>query len=214
MDGGGALQQGIRRDGPERIRRTASAAADASGGGTRESTAVKPGESAALFHSVPRAAQDGPGRPVDKSASAPPPPPAAPKPEPPAVPREPAPDPRAADAAAVRETLRRYSQAYQSLDAAAVGRMMPSLTDDQLRDLGRDLSSYRRYTVEIKEERIEVNGPTATVTCQVVRSFETKNGVAGSNTVPSHLSSPPERAGMDDRPAGVALTRLRTRSRR
>jgi hypothetical protein len=61
--------------------------------------------------------------------------------------------------------------------------MMPSLTPDQLRDLARDLSSYRRYSVEIRNERIEVDGPTARVTCEVVRSFETKTGVAGSKTV-------------------------------
>ena len=101
------------------------------------------------------------------------------------APRDPAPDPRAADLSAIRETLRRYTQAYQSLDGAAVGRMMPSLTAEQLRDLDRDFSNYRSYTVEIRDERIDVDGPTATVTCQVVRSFETKNGVAGSNTVQS-----------------------------
>jgi eukaryotic-like serine/threonine-protein kinase len=123
--------------------------------------------------------------PEDKAASAPPPPLTAPKPEPPPVARDPAPDPRAADLSAIRETLRRYAQAYQSLDGAAVGKVMPSLTAAQLRDLGRDFSNYRSYTVEIRDERIEVDGPTARVTCQVVRSFETKNGVAGSNTVHS-----------------------------
>jgi serine/threonine-protein kinase len=114
-----------------------------------------------------------------------PPPPAAPKPAPATVPREPPPDPRAADLSAIRETLRRYTQAYQALDAAAVGRMMPSLTPDQLRDLARDFSNTRRYTVEIRDERIEVEARTARVTCQVVRSFEPKNGVTESNTVQS-----------------------------
>lgn len=123
--------------------------------------------------------------PVDKPVSVPPPPSTAPKPEPPPVPRDPAPDPRAADLSAIRETLRRYTQAYQGLDGAAVGKVMPSLTAQQLRDLDRDFSNYRRYTVEIRDERIDLDGPTATVTCQVVRSFETKNGVAGSNTVQS-----------------------------
>jgi serine/threonine protein kinase len=114
-----------------------------------------------------------------------PPAPVAPKPAPATVPREPPPDPRAADLSAIRETLRRYTQAYQALDAAAVGRMMPSLTPDQLRDLARDFSNTRRYTVEIRDERIEVEARTARVTCQVVRSFEPKNGVAESNTVQS-----------------------------
>jgi serine/threonine-protein kinase len=116
--------------------------------------------------------------PVDKP-SAPPPPPPAPKDELPSVPRDAAVDPGAADLSAIRETLRRYTQAYQSLDGAAVGRMMPSLTAEQRRDLDRDLSNYRSYTVDIRDQSIRVDGQTAAVTCQVVRSFETKTGVKG-----------------------------------
>jgi serine/threonine protein kinase len=122
---------------------------------------------------------------ADKPAGAPPPPPAAPKPEPPPARPDRAADLRAADLSAIRDTLRRYTQAYQSLDEEAVGRLMPSLTAGQLRDLDRDFSNYRRYTVEIRDERIDVDGATAKVTCQVARSFETKNGVAGSHSVPS-----------------------------
>ena len=144
----------------------------------------KPGSQPVLTSPSPELPQTVPA-PVDKPAGAPLPPLTAPKPEPPPVPRESAPDPRAADLSAIRETLRRYAQAYQSLDGAAVGRMMPSLTPEHLRDLARDFSNYRRYTVEIRDERIDVDGPAARVTCQVVRSFETKNGVAGRNTVHS-----------------------------
>ncbi|HUE84785.1 MAG TPA: serine/threonine-protein kinase [Vicinamibacterales bacterium] len=127
--------------------------------------------------------------PVEKTVPAPPPaapkpaPPAATKPEAPVTSRPPAPDPAAAHLSAIRETLRSYSQAYQSLDSAAVGKVMPSLTADQLRSLDRDFANYQSYTVDIRDERIVVEGPTATVTCQVVRSFETRNGVSGSNTV-------------------------------
>jgi len=160
-------------------------AATPAAGERAESPTVKPGNQPVSSTPSPEQLRTLPGRPVDKRASALPPPPAPPKPEAVTAPRDPAPDPRAADVAAVRETLRRYTQAYQSLDAAAVGRMMPALTADQLRDLDRDLSSYRRYTVEIKDERIDVDEQTATVTCQVVRSFETRNGVEGSNTVPT-----------------------------
>ena len=134
-----------------------------------------------------------PAKPVNqpgigsKPSSGPPALPTTPKPEPPPVPRDPAreapPDPRAADLSAIRETLRRYTQAYQSLDGAAVGRIMPSLTAEQLRGLDRDFANYRRYTVEIRNERIDVDGPSATVRCDVERSFETKTGVEGSNTV-------------------------------
>jgi serine/threonine protein kinase len=118
--------------------------------------------------------------PLDKP-SVPPPPPAVTA-EPPAASRDPAPDPHAADLSAIRDTLRRYAQAYQSLDDAAVGRIMPSLTAAQLGQIDRDFSNYRRYTVDIKDESIKVDGATATVTCQVTRSFETKNGVTSSDT--------------------------------
>ena len=62
---------------------------------------------------------------------------------------------------------------------------MPSLSADQLRNLQRDFSNYRSYTVEIQDERIELNGATAVVICKVVRAFQTKNGVNGTNTVGS-----------------------------
>jgi hypothetical protein len=152
-------------------------------GDRTESTAVKAENQPVSAPPSPEPLTMVPGQPVVKPPSAPGPTPPAPRPEAATAPRDP--DPRAADVGAVRETLRRYTQAYQGLDAAAVGLVMPSLTAGQLRDLGRDLSSYRRYTVEIRQERIDVDGETATVTCQVVRSFETKTGVAGSNTVPT-----------------------------
>jgi len=160
---------------PEGTRQNASAAPPPSS---------RPGSQPGLTPPPPESVKPVPA-PVDKPAIAAPPPPPSPTPEPPPVPRDPAPDPRAADLSAIRETLRRYTQAYQSLDGAAVGKMMPSLTAEQLRGLDRDFSNYRSYTVAIRDERIAVDGPTATVTCQVVRSFETKNGVAGSNTVQS-----------------------------
>jgi hypothetical protein len=39
--------------------------------------------------------------------------------------------------------------------------------------------------VEIADERIAVDGSTATVTCRVVRSFVSRTGTDGGNTVPS-----------------------------
>jgi hypothetical protein len=81
---------------------------------------------------------------------------------------------------------------------------MPTLNAGQLRDLQRDFSSYRRYNVEIRGERIEVDGATATVACQVVREFQTRSGVDGSNTLSTvfHL----RRAGM-----GWTIERLESR---
>ena len=116
--------------------------------------------------------------PVEK---APPPPP--PSKVEPSVPGRDAKDTTAVDVASVREVLRQYVRTYQALDTAAVGAVMPSLSADQLRNLERDFSSYRSYSVVIKDESIAIDGNSARVTCQVVRSFETKSGVSGSNTL-------------------------------
>jgi hypothetical protein len=99
--------------------------------------------------------------------------------------REPPPDPNAAEMRAIRDTLRRYTEAYQSLRSEAVRQVMPSLTQEQLRGLERDLSNYRSYTVEIRNERIALDGTAATVACEVVRSFETKNGISQTHAVES-----------------------------
>jgi hypothetical protein len=131
----------------------------------------------------PRNTQSPSTLPLKPSPAAPLPAPQTP--ELPRTQRDPAPDPVAAQIEAVRDTLRRYTQAYQSLNSAAVGAVMPGLTSEQLRNLDRDFSNYRSYTVDIRDARIAVAGETATVACQVVRSFETKNGVAGNHTVPT-----------------------------
>ena len=93
------------------------------------------------------------------------------------------PDARTVDTAAVRETLRRYAEAYQSREIAAISEVLPSLSSQQLRSLERDLSNYRSYSVEINRPRFAVEGSTATVTCDVTRSFVTRSGIAGGNTV-------------------------------
>jgi len=92
-------------------------------------------------------------------------------------------DPQSADVAAIRDTLHRYAEAYASRSSAAVGKVIPSLGAPQLRALDRDFSNLRAYGVTISNERIVVDGATATVTCQVVRSFTTTTGGAGGNTV-------------------------------
>ena len=116
--------------------------------------------------------------PVEKPPAAPP----ATKVEPSGPARD-AKDATAVELASVRDMLRQYVQAYEALDTAAVAAVMPSLSADQLRNLGRDFASYRRYSVVIKDESIAIDGGTARVACQVVRSFETKSGVSGSNTL-------------------------------
>ena len=110
---------------------------------------------------------------------APPPPPQQTKPAAPAV------DARGADVAAVRDLLRRYLEAYRARDIGAVAKVMPSLTQQQLSALERDFSNFRSYHVEIADERIAVDGATATVTCLVVRSFVSRTGADGGNKVPT-----------------------------
>jgi eukaryotic-like serine/threonine-protein kinase len=111
-------------------------------------------------------------------------PPPTPPPQP-AKPAAPAVDARGADMVAVRELLRRYVEAYRARDISAVARVMPSLTEQQLRSLERDFSNFRSYHVEIADERIAIDGATATVTCRVVRSFVSRTGANGGNTVAS-----------------------------
>ena len=172
--------------------------ANASDAPTRPGTDEPTRPSAAPVDPPPPPPPPEPIKPAPLPAEKAPPPTSPPPPakaEPTATPRESGADAAAMELAGVRQTLQRYVQAYQALDTAAVGRVMPLLSADQLRSLGRDFSSYRSYSVAIKDESIAVDGATARVTCQVVRSFETKNGVAGSNTVRTvfHL----RRAGSD-----------------
>jgi serine/threonine-protein kinase len=111
---------------------------------------------------------------------------AVPGPPPPAAkPAAPVVDPPGADLAAIRELLRHYAEAYAARDVNAVAKVMPKLTPQQLRTLERDFSNFRSYRVEIADERIAVDGATATVTCHVRRSFVSRTGTDGGNTVPS-----------------------------
>ena len=109
----------------------------------------------------------------------PPPPPQQTRPAAPAV------DARGVEMAAIRELLRRYVEAYRARDIGAVAKVMPWLTKQQLSALERDFSNFRSYHVEIADERIVIDGAAATVTCRVVRSFASRTGADGGNTVPS-----------------------------
>jgi serine/threonine-protein kinase len=106
-------------------------------------------------------------------------------PPPTAKPAAPAVDPRAADLAAIRELLRHYVEAYAARDVNAVAKVMPFLTQQDLRQLERDFSNYRSYRVEIADERIAVDGATATVRCRVARSFVSRTGTERGHTVQS-----------------------------
>ena len=86
-------------------------------------------------------------------------------------------------AAAIQDTLRRYADAYRNRDVAAVRKVLPTLSAQQLRGLDKDFSDYRSYHVEIANPLIAIDHETAVATGQVTRSFVTRNGVAGGHTV-------------------------------
>jgi hypothetical protein len=131
--------------------------------------------------------------PPERQPSPPPAPLGSDKPPQPSLPAKPEPatpspadiarDARTSDIGAIQDMLRRYAEAYRNRDIAAVKKVLPSLSDQQLRSLERDFASYRSYTVEIDDPRISIDRDTATASCQVTRSFVTRNGVAGGHTV-------------------------------
>jgi serine/threonine protein kinase len=143
----------------------------------------------------PVAKRDISSAPADRPAPPAPPsagPPTSDKPAPVALPATLVPsapvsadgrDSRASDVAAIQETLRRYADAYGSRDVAAVKKVLPSLSVQQLRGLEKDFSDYRSYSVEIAEPHISVDRETAVATSQVTRSFVTRSGVAGGHTM-------------------------------
>jgi serine/threonine protein kinase len=92
-------------------------------------------------------------------------------------------DSRTSDVAAIQDALNRYADAYRNRDVAAVRKVLPSLSPQQLRGLDKDFSEYRSYRVEIGEPRISIDHDTAIATCQVTRSFVTRSGVGGGHTL-------------------------------
>jgi len=143
----------------------------------------------------PLTPRDAPPPPVPERpppAPAPTAAPAADKPAPPAAAATPPPasapvdvprDTRTTDLMAIHDTLDRYADAYRNRDVAAIRKVLPSLSAQQLRSLEKDLSDYRSYSVEIADPRISLDRDTAAASGQVTRSFVTKAGVAGGHTV-------------------------------
>jgi serine/threonine protein kinase len=172
---------------------------DRASGATAER--IAPAVAATAPAPSPQTVPSVPKRDTPPAASDQQPPPAAPSHVPPisdkppvtALPATPVPstpagvdvarDARAADIAAIQETLRRYADAYRNRDVTAVRRVLPSLSVQQVRGLEKDFSDYRSYTVEIADPQITLDHETAVAIGQVTRSFVTKNGVAGGHTV-------------------------------
>ena len=77
----------------------------------------------------------------------------------------------------MREALRQYEAAYESLDPAAVKRIVPAL---DVRELARTFDNYRAYNIEIAISNIVFEGSGARVVCVVKRTFTPKAGRGAS----------------------------------
>ncbi len=83
--------------------------------------------------------------------------------------------------AGVRDTLKRYSAALESLDAAAVKKVQPSVPADNLAKAFKDM---RELKVAIDAVRVlSVDGTTARVSCRVTQTLTPKVGSKQTTTV-------------------------------
>jgi len=81
---------------------------------------------------------------------------------------------QAAAEAGVRDALQRYSAALQSLDAAAVKKVQPSIPVENLAKAFREM---RELKVEIDSVRVlSSNAATARVSCRVTQTLTPKAG--------------------------------------
>jgi hypothetical protein len=119
--------------------------------------------------------------------AAPPPVSPAPRPTPPVNVAEP---PRAAartDQDAVRDTLRRYAAAYQSLDVTRILEVFPSLGRDQAEQLRRTFGTVTQYDVDIRDPQIDVQADTATVRATLARRIAPRVGNPVSSEVATEI---------------------------
>ena len=82
----------------------------------------------------------------------------------------------------IRQALREYEAAYESLDAAAVLRVQPSFTTKQADQLAKAFSEYRSYNLTIEDVQISLQGQRATVSTRVTRGLTPKVGRAQTVT--------------------------------
>jgi hypothetical protein len=92
------------------------------------------------------------------------------------------PQAQAADTeASIRDVLQRYSAALESLDAAAVKKVQPSIPADNLAKAFRQMNELK---VTIDTVRVvSVDGPTARVSCRVAQILTPKAGQKQVTTV-------------------------------
>ena len=81
----------------------------------------------------------------------------------------------------VRDLLRRYSMALESLDATAVKKVQPSLPADNLAKAFKDM---RELKVTIEDVRVlSMDGSMARVSCRVTQTLTPKAGSKQTTTV-------------------------------
>jgi hypothetical protein len=81
---------------------------------------------------------------------------------------------------AIRAVVSYYAQAYSDLNVSSVQRVYPTVN---AKGLGDSFAALSRQQVEIKDEKVDVRGSTATVDCQWSVTFKPR---AGKETKESH----------------------------
>jgi hypothetical protein len=82
---------------------------------------------------------------------------------------------------AIRTALKAYEAAYDQRDAAALRRIVPDLSAEQLRAVTRTFANAVSYDVEVQVLATNISGSTATVTCLVTHALVPKIGSASRN---------------------------------
>ncbi len=76
----------------------------------------------------------------------------------------------------IRKAISLYEKAYESLDAAAVQRVWPSLSDHQMRQLVKAFSAYESASIDFEDCQFSIKGTNATVSCTAHQRITPKAG--------------------------------------
>ncbi len=82
---------------------------------------------------------------------------------------------------AIRTLLKAYEAAYDERDAAALRRIVPGLSAEQLGAITRTFADAVSYDVEVQILAMNITGSTATATCLVTHALVPKIGSASRN---------------------------------
>lgn len=92
------------------------------------------------------------------------------------TPPPPSPAPEPPPEQGIRAALQQYASALENRDLAALKRVWPSLSGQAERDIRDDFQNAREISVGIDDERIDLNGDSATVTCLRHYLMQTRDG--------------------------------------